>query len=518
MSDLRPHPSQSSSGRGLFRSTLWVFGMGLACQVVGFFIQVYNARCFGAQKEMDAYLVANTLPQYLIAIVASAMSAVFIPVFVQYAREHHSDEDGWKPAYGLINQSALFLVVLVIAALCFIRPLICLLAPGLAVGAQDLAVKLAWIVWPAMVASWLLTMFTWLCQAKNEFILPGVVSFAAVVYQLLLVVLLIPMLGILGLVVAVIVSLGVQMLCLLYVVRRNGYEFSFCWGHPAICNAWRLLVPLLLSNILIRCTSVVERFLASGFAEGSIAQLNYAFKILVLASGVLAVGLPTTIYPRFAANVAVSDMVSMRKDISLGLRWLWLLIAPIISLGFVLAWPLTVAIFQRGRFTASDSQAVAHLLQIYIFALSAMTLGEITGRTLYALKLTTLLSVIGVVEALAYVCYVCFLAKLFGVSGIAMGFVLYYIISMSWHLPLIWHRTGWVGGRTALRSFARTVGAALVAGLTAEICVIWISHPWPQLLIGGVCGLLTYVGMLYLMDSDELRTIRSKVFGQVNLV
>src|SRR5713101_2657006 len=89
----RPLPSESTAlpvtkAEGLqqlHKPTLLVsvFGLGtLAWTVV---TQMAIAALFGAGAELDALLAANVLPQYLVAVVSSALGFVLVPVFVGYA-------------------------------------------------------------------------------------------------------------------------------------------------------------------------------------------------------------------------------------------------------------------------------------------------------------------------------------------------------------------------------------------------------------------------------------------------
>ena len=67
---------------------------------------------------MDAFLAANTIPQYIIAIMLSALSFVFIPVFVDYLATGREDE-AWQIASSVINLSLLVLGALVAVSILF---------------------------------------------------------------------------------------------------------------------------------------------------------------------------------------------------------------------------------------------------------------------------------------------------------------------------------------------------------------------------------------------------------------
>src|SRR5690606_19539093 len=120
---------QMSGGR-LLKSTSIVSGMTLVSRVLGLVRDVVFARYFGATIVMDAFIVANRIPNMLRRFFAEgAFSQGFVPVMARYRERHDHAEarllvDAVAGTFGLI----LFLVTLagVIAA-----PLLVLIvAPG----------------------------------------------------------------------------------------------------------------------------------------------------------------------------------------------------------------------------------------------------------------------------------------------------------------------------------------------------------------------------------------------------
>ena len=192
---------------------------------------------------------------------------------------------------------------------------------------------------------------------------------------------------------------------------------------------------------------------------------------------------------------------------------MWLVLAPAIALGFALALPLIQSIYLRGAFLADDATSVAFLFQIYMLALAAMCLGNLTGRTFYALKETRIIAIVSVFEALAYAIYTPLLAAHFGAAGVALGFVFYYDLGLLWHLVFIRYKLGNSGGRQILLSSTRIGLAALCAGTAAWLAVHWLPNSWGQLLAGAVTGAAVYACALLLFRSPEGITLLAAASG-----
>ena len=82
-----------ASGSGLARKTSIVGGMTLISRILGLLRDVVFARYFGAGLLMDAFLVANRIPNMLRRFFAEgAFSAGFVPVMARYREQHDHDD------------------------------------------------------------------------------------------------------------------------------------------------------------------------------------------------------------------------------------------------------------------------------------------------------------------------------------------------------------------------------------------------------------------------------------------
>ena len=127
----------------LLRPTVTITLLTLGAQAVAFLTQVVIAASFGARADMDAFLAASTLPQYLIAVLLSVLAFVFIPVFVEYAAAGRED-DAWDIASAVLTMCAVVLGALSLLGIAFARPLLRYTTPGLTPGSLDLAVRVAY--------------------------------------------------------------------------------------------------------------------------------------------------------------------------------------------------------------------------------------------------------------------------------------------------------------------------------------------------------------------------------------
>jgi putative peptidoglycan lipid II flippase len=498
---------ETSKATNLFGAGLSMTFFSLAAQAVGFLSQIVIAAAFGARTDMDAFIAASALPQYVIAVLVSALGFVFVPLFVE-AIGRNREADAWRMASTMINLAVFALMAIAFVGIVLAEPLLRLTTPGLPEPTLELAAHLARILWPSILASGLISLLTGLYQVSGRFSWPAMVPFLGAIANLALLLIGKDRIGITAVAIAFGVSLYLQVALLLRVLLADGrYRFSIEWTNPFIRRVWALMYPLILVSLLSRCTPVLDRYFASNLPAGNIAHLSYAFRIATLLATLLSGGYAPALFPKMAQSAGLADMSELRKTISSGLVFMWILVAPVIFIGIAVATPVVRTVFVRGQFTPSDGTAVAGLLQIYLVALAGMCAGNLTGRCFYALQDTRTLAVFGSIETVAYALYAAWLVKGFGATGLALAYVMYFNISVVWQVFVLRSKIGGMHGTKMAASMTKTIASALIAAATAYVATLAVTSALLQVFLGLGVGLATYAGILSMLSRDEVRQI-----------
>ena len=463
------------------------------------------AALFGRSYVMDAYLAGVTLPQYVIAVLIAALTFVLVPVLTEYAGR--DEREAAQLAGQLLTVIGGALLVLTLAGAFVSSHLIALMIPGLSPESHRLAVQVSWLAWPSVLGTGLAATLTAMENAENRFAWAAAVPAIGSLVTFGLVVILARAFGAAGLAAAMTVGVMVQVV-LLGAVSPRRYRIPRDLRHPGVVATLHLLWPLALSGIFIRATPILDRYLVSNLGEGSIASLGYAGNISRFLALAVSAGVATVIFPQLATLAATSDRSGLRRLISGGLRMMWLVVAPMAVIGMALAKPVIGVAFERGNFGAGDTVVVASLFQIYLGAFIVLCLGNISGRALYALRMTRLVAALSVAESLIYFAYNTSLVRWLGVSGAASAYFLYCFGSLAWQLVLIKKACG---GRRLLpmHACAQTLVAAIAGGLVSAGVGQVVVNPWLALGLGGLLGLLTYVWFIGVLNSAEGRLVWS---------
>ncbi|MEO6324474.1 MAG: oligosaccharide flippase family protein [Thermoanaerobaculia bacterium] len=500
-----PAPVSPLSTSSLIRPIVGVTVVTVGVHLSMLLNRVAMARLFGASLDLDAYLAALALPQYVTAVVIGVLPQVCVPVIVMTAHRHGRSE-ALRVSQGIANVVLTATVLLTIVCAFGSSFLLHITAPGLPPPAHAVAARMAFILWPTVVAAAAVAMAASIENAESRFLWPAVVPLIGGLLNLTLLLVLAPTYGISGMAAATCISAVVQMLLLGRVLTRGSLGLRGVLGLEGVREALTLLWPLLLSGVSVRLSIVAERYFGSRLQQGSISEISYASSLIGPLAVLLSVGVATVLFPRMARQAAQADFQALGASLSTAIRTLWILIAPAILVGVCLARSIVMALFQGGRFTTIEVEHVSSLLQIYFVAVAATSLGLVTGRVLYALRATVILSVLGAIEGVTYLLYTALLVTKLGAAGVAWGFVVCVTTSFALHLLVIAPRIGWRPGPVVWSVARTTIAALLAAGITLLITAR-IQAGWMQLLVAGSAAMAAYVGTLLVVNRPDTRLI-----------
>ncbi len=379
-----------TSGTGLARKTSIVGGMTLVSRILGLVRDVVFARYFGAQLVMDAFLVANRIPNMLRRFFAEgAFSAGFVPIMARYRENHNHDEarefiDAVSGTFGIV----LFLVTLVgvIAA-----PLLVLVvAPGFVGdgGDLDLAAVMLRFTFPYLFFVSLTAFAGGILNTYGRF---GVPALTPVLLNIVLIVAAIwvsPHLDqpIMALAYAVFIAGVCQLLFQLPFLAKIHALPRPKWlpGHEGVKRAFKLMIPAIFGSSAAQINVLLGGIIASMLPVGSISYLYYSDRLMEFPLGIFSIALGTVTLPYLSRLWAKDDKTTFSQTLDWSLR-LAVLIAIPASIGlFVLADPLVAVLFFGGVFDEQAVRMTALGLKAYAAGLVGFSLVKILAPAYFA--------------------------------------------------------------------------------------------------------------------------------------
>lgn len=517
--------SESSSAPGLARSASVLAAGNLASRVLGLLREMLIAAYFGASGQVSAYRVAAQVPILIYDfLIGGMLSAALVPVLSDYARRG-------KAEFARLVSALLAIFSIILAALVLLLAIAApqlawLLAGGFATDAPELLALTAQLIRLLSPLVWLLSMAgvtSAVLYALQRFTIPAL---ATAIFNLGVVVavpLFTPALGIYSLPLGLFLGSSAQLTMMALDMRRGGVPWRFTpdWQHPALRRILWLYLPI-AAGLLVSLFQVgLDRRLASGTGESSIAWMANATTLQQMPLGLISVAISLAALPRLSQYYASGDETGYRRTLGSGLRMLWLLIAPSAVLLWLLGEPITRILFQRGAFTAADTVQVVSALNIYVIGMLFAALDYPLNFAFYARNNTLLPALVGVASVIVYTVVALTLVKPMGYLGLVWADTAKQAAHLALMAWLLWRRVGRLGAGT-LAGFGEVAVAAVLLAMVAIGVQHFAAGYLPPTLAGTVvyiglaagAGLAIYAAFLFWRGQAEIRTIYDRITGR----
>lgn len=524
MSQIQAAPSTPTHMGRIARAASLVMVLFVASRMLGLLREVVIARQFGTSAEMDAYLAAFRVPDFLFYVVAGgALGSAFIPVFAGYLTRR--DRAGaWQLASAVINWVMLILLAL--------GGLAALLAPWLvqtffgefSPAQQALTTELMRWMLISTVIFGVSGVVMGILNAHQHFLLPAL---APSIYNVAIILgawLLGPTWGVRGLTAGVVVGAAAHLLIQLPGLRsgpqRMQYRPVLALRDASLHEVGRLMAPRVLGLAAVQLNFVVATVLASGLAEGSVTALNYGWIIMLLPQGVIAQSVATALFPTLAALAASGERAEMRHIFGVTLRNLLFLTLPAAVGLIILREPIVRLVLQRGNFDAGSTAITAWALGFFALGLVGHAVVEITTRAFYALKDTKTPVVWGIVAMLVNIGLSLIFMNVFARlgwaahGGLALANSIAVTVEMIALLVLLGPKMEGLADSGLGQAIGKmSLAAAGMAIVLLALLPLWSVGPtWFGGAAGIVIGGLVYLALAFAFKVDELAVIRRILF------
>ena len=479
------------TGTGNARAVAAVGALTLIGKMTGFGRELLLAGYFGATRDVDALLLAMTPVWAVVLIVGESLRYSVIPD-LSAAEATHGIRGFWGRARGIaIKVASLGLLLSLVLGL-GARTWVTLLAGAAPAETRAIAVRLAPVLAPVAFAALTGNVLASVHNARGYVIRASAAELAFNTMSVPAIVLFAAAGGIAA--AAWGSTAGYLLYALVLAVPFIGRRLPRDRGPAERRTFLRSTVPMAIAAATIPVTNVIDRAVAGGLPEGSIAALNYAFKIISLPLGIVTGALGTVGFPQIARLLARGDDAGAAARVRGDLTVYVAIMVPVALLFGVLALPLTRVLFERGAFDRNASLLTARCLRGYAGATAWYGLTLLLGRVAMAgrwLRVPVIGAVVGI--GLNVVLDVV-LARLLGAPGIGLAFsiasaatVAVIGVSLSRRLPRAFASAGLV---------ARVVAAAVLGAGAAAVVPVPFSSPLAELVWRGGTSLLV-IGPLY---------------------
>ncbi|NKD55681.1 MULTISPECIES: murein biosynthesis integral membrane protein MurJ [unclassified Haematospirillum] len=507
----------------LLRSVSIVGFFTLLSRFTGLAREALIAHYLGAGMVTDCFNVAWKLPNLFRRLFAEgAFSAAFVPLFS--ATLEQEGEDGARVFSNRVFSFLALVLGLFSALMMIAMPWVMhVFAPGFSEipGKHELASDLAGITFSYLFFVSLCSLLSGVLNSLGRFaaaagtpVLLNVVSMAGLVW-------LSDFTPTPGHALAWGTALAgvVQFLWLLHSAWRVGFLPRLV--RPSLSPKVRLLliriVPVAFGAGLYQVSLLIDVVLASLLPEGSISWLNFADRLNQLPLGVVGIAMGTALLPVLSRQLAASDEAAALDSQNRGVELSLLLTLPAMVGLVLLAEPIVALVYERGAFTAADTEATAAALTAFCLGLPAYVLVKVFTPGFFARGDTSTPFRIAAVALGINVILNLVLMQVMAHVGLALATAIGSTVNAMLLGIVLWRRGHYRMDRRLLQRLPRTLlatslmgGAVYAVGYAIPLFIPLLS--WGVLVVQIVAGLVVFFLSAFLCGSvrrEDLAYLRA---------
>lgn len=441
------------------------------------------AAYFGAGAGTDAYFAAFQLTDLIYNLVLfGAVSAAFIPIFSGYLAKN-DPKNAWAFTNNLLNFLLLVVTIAALTIFAFCPYLLQLMYPGFDAERLELAVKLTRIMILAPIFFGLSGLLSSIQNAFQTFL---AYSLAPILYNLSIIggiIFLSPRFGIFGAAYGVVIGAFLHLAIQVPVVFKKGFRYQplFNLSRPDFKQALLLAIPRIFGLAVWQVNLLVEGFLASTIAMGSLTILRYAQDLQSFPIGIIGLSLAISSFGIFAKLAAQGKNQEFFDLLKSNLQKIIFLTVPA-SIGlFILRQDIINLILRYGKFSVERAELTGLTLGILCVSLPFLSLIPLLGRAFYSIQDTKTPVIVGTITIIINLVLGFLLKNYWGLIGLALAGVIgaaFNFWALFYKIKKYLARTLDFPAMIPGRFLLNILGAASVMG---GVVYGWHFQAWPQI-------------------------------------
>ena len=418
----------SEKGNQAVKTVSFMMLITLFGKILGLVREQLLAANYGTEMEAAAFLLASRIPRtFFDVIFASAISASFIPIFVEYLQKQ-GKEEAYRLANRFITVISTVTIVMMVAGMALAEPLTHLIAPGYDGATAELCVSLLRTLFPTMLFTAVAFSFVGILQSLEEFNIPAALSVASNGILILYYIFFNDKFGIYGLTIAFLIGWAMQAIIQIPSLHQKGYHYKpdFHFKDEGLKKIGKLMLPVMVSTWIQPINFMVNTRFASQLASGSVTNgelgvsaLEYANNLYTIIVGVFVLAIANMVFPKF------SRMTEDKKEFGLAVRgtlkaMIFLLIPMTVGL-MALAEPVVTLIYKRGEFDLLATELTSAALFFFALGMVGYGVQNILSRAFYANQDGKTPFYSGLVSIVINAALCALLLKPMGIGGLALA-------------------------------------------------------------------------------------------------
>ncbi|MHB1485134.1 MAG: murein biosynthesis integral membrane protein MurJ [Saccharofermentanales bacterium] len=441
------------------------------------------ASFLGTSAHADAILLAFFIPDIIgNNLFAAAIGITCVPVFTEiYINKSRQRFNQSVKSITLVLW--LMCLILTIISFVFREVIIEAIGKGMTPQMKAISVDLFTIMLPTMLIFPLVTIGSSISNINNNFKIP---AFAPVLFNLAF------LSGIIGCFVfniqkdkavygiAYSITAGVFLMFILIwanIKKRGWVKFfnkeKILWVSSEMQSFFKMFAPYAMVLFAYQGVLYVEKYLASMLETGTIAGLNYAYRISQIPLWIFVAALTTFSFPSISKLNETKQHDELKRSVLKFLKLTLVIILPLTIIIQILRVPIISILFRGGEFDADSINITAGILSGYALAIIGQSIFMISIRFFMAIRHMKIPMLVVVFSSVVNIISDFILVKFYGSAGLGYGAAIGSVCNGTLLLIFLNRKL-----ELNIMKKARKLGEIAAANLSVIIIVLIFSKIW----------------------------------------
>lgn len=389
---------------------------------------IFMASYMGTTDKSDAFALAFFITDMIgNNLIASAAAVSSVPIFTKIYLNHKSGN--FYKSFISINIIFLILTsISVLAIFIFRNTIVSILANGFSFETRTLSIKLLMIFLPTVIFYPIVTTGISYMQIEGKFVVSSLapvlfnfVFFIGVAFCSILKISIDK--GVYLVSFSVLISVFAMFILVYFNITKEKINLKINIKSQLIANSnlFKLFTPYIFILAISQLVLYYERYLASNFEAGSVAALNYAYRLTQFPIWVFVAAIGTVVFPlmsKYSSGGQVKELDTVFKK---ALWWVLILTVPTMIILYILKVPIITILFLRDAFDYNSLKITVEIFSGYTFAILGQSITAISMKLFLAREEMKLPFIVFVFSTGINIVLDYYLVGSIGISGLGYG-------------------------------------------------------------------------------------------------
>lgn len=413
----------------MFKKTIQISFLNLTSFIFQFLLNLFITTQFGIGLQLDLYNKSITIPNYLIVLLTSCVTYIFIPLYSKINKEEKEKAPEIINEYFVIV--SFFSLLFLFLSYIFSSNIIMLFEKNIYNEERNQILNIFLIYSPIIFFSTLSEFLNTILYTNSEFKIPLLWK----IINPILVILLVYFFQKKSIYIALsyLIAFLIQFIYLFIYCKNKYFKFSLIIKKKNVFIRNRSLInislPLIFSILLTKTFPVFDVYFLSSFSNGIVSNVLLSQKLINTLSFVLNSFFSVLFFSQIAGYAAEKNYEKLFEMLLMGIKSMFLITIPIIFFLLHNSEPLFKFLFLHGKFSENDSVRLSETFKYFLIGLPVISIGSIISYAIYSLRNLKLFYFTSIVEVFVYISTAYLMSRYFSYNSIAVAYVTNFIIS-----------------------------------------------------------------------------------------